>query len=198
MFYLQFVKYVFTTILVIIFIVGCSTTNTTNTKNTTNTASGQDESTAKNTVEVYLKLMESGKVEEASKHLDTDENLIDVFNYEYLDTLNEEDLNKEFFVTKEIYEGDNNEETQLEKDYGTWEEYQQYVNKNFGDKEKFETKINEDSVFIKELDSYKSYVFLYDMEIANNYGEKLYEKVEFSTEWDTTLQKFYITKIYIR
>lgn len=173
---------------VALFMVGCSE---------------QSEGGAKKVLETYLEHMEKGETEEAEVYLDDyTDNLIDVFAYEYLSTLEEEDVQ----VETTMYEGLFEESDFFKEEYGTWDNYAKEMWKLYGDNEDYVFKDEGNSItFYKKGDMKKVVTFLYDMEVANGLGNKLYKKIEFTLEWDTMRwngedfeEGFVITDIEIR
>lgn len=155
---------------------------------------GQSEGNAKKTVNSYLSLMKKGDTYEASKLLDGNDSLIDVFNYKYLDTIREEDMPFELKVLRTEFE----EGHILKNKYETWENYQEEI-KLLYRCEKCEVIVDDYHIHtLNRGNTHKKYTLLYDTEIANGLGGKLYKKVEFDVEWDVAYDKFKITNINIR
>jgi hypothetical protein len=170
----------------------------------------QSESEAKKTVEAYFELKKIGD-EFAGNYLRgnaASRDLVDVFEYEYLSTLEANEKN--------VDESDNKDEFKtfyslLDDRYSTpsWDQYTEEIHDVFGDDDDYI--ITEDNNYIevtgKKDDEIKEYTFLYDMEIANSYGDKIYKKVEITVQydyvfWDYKEEKyrdgFIITNINVR
>lgn len=155
---------------------------------------GQSEGNAKKTVNNYLSLMKKGDTYEASKLLDGNDSLIDVFNYKYLDTIREEDIEKEISVSRVDFE--NMKSNGYES--GTWEEYKEKMS-NLYTCDKCDVELYDGSIRITDGSrTHKRYTLLYDTEIANGLGNKLYKKVEFKVEWDDVYDEFKIDSIKVR
>lgn len=179
-------------LLVALMLVGCSAV-----------ASGQSEKSAKKDLEKYLEYMKVGDKDNASTYLDyyTD-SLIDVFEYKYLNLIEEEDVENRTYWSKYEYE----DGSYMQEQYGEWEEFIEHLTELYDDREEYEFEADEYSVsYWKVGDTYKKYTFLYDMEVANGLGNKLYKKVEFELEWDESRfngedleEGFIITEITIR
>jgi hypothetical protein len=142
---------------------------------------GQTETAAKKDLEKYLALMQKGDQDTAENFLSFGvDNLIDVFNYKYLSTLDENDLPVTNTMTFEAY---NNSEY-IKKEYPTWKQYKNFIKNTFGNVEGYVIEDNRSEItYYKEGETFKEYTFLYNMEIANGGGEKIYKKVEFTLEW---------------
>ncbi|WP_462410491.1 hypothetical protein [Neobacillus sp. Marseille-QA0830] len=148
----------------------------------------QSESKARDTVENYLELKKNGDLSSSEYIRYTSKDLIDVFNYKYLNTLKD---------TEEKYtESDNKDEFEAfyalqpndSQTNPTWEQYVDRIHDKFGDDDNYFVSENGDSIEVtSNKDNTKSYTFLYDMEIANMGGSKIFKKVEFDVDYDYTL-----------
>jgi hypothetical protein len=170
----------------------------------------QSESEARKTVEDYFELKKIGD-EFAGNYLRgeaSNRDLVDVFEYEYLNTLDKNE--------KKVNESDNKDEFEtfyalLSERYSTpsWDQYTEEIHDVFGDDDDYI--IIEDANNIEVTgnkdDEIKEYTFLYNMEIANSYGDKIYKKVELTVQYDyvfwdykkeTYRDGFIITNINVR
>jgi hypothetical protein len=166
-------------------------------------STGTTETAAKKDLEKYFQAMIKGDEDIAENYLaiGTD-NLLDVFEYEYLNTIKENDLPVINTMTFEEF----SESEYLQKEYPTFKSYRNYIKDTFGDVEGYV--IEEDTgeiTYYKKGETVKEYVMLYNMEIANGGGEKIYKKVEFTLQWtedrwngDDFEEGFEITDITIR
>lgn len=165
-------------------------------------AGGQSESRARDALETYLDLMKNGDTDKAGHYLEETDNLIDVFDYKYLNTTSEKEDFFRFYMTKSEYI----DSPVFIKQYGTWNSFVDSINKDFGDSKNFVIKGTDDDIsYYDKTDKKKVYKFLYDMQVANGLGNKLYKKIEFTVEyshdfWDGKDIKdgFVITNIDIR
>jgi hypothetical protein len=166
-------------------------------------STGTTETAAKKDLNKYMSAMEKGDQDTARNYLATGtDNLLDVFNYEYLDKIEENDLPVKTTMTYEEYK----DSEYLQKDYKTWKQYKKYIKEVFGNTENYI--VEEDTgeiTYYKKGETVKEYVMLYNMEIANGGGEKIYKKVEFTLQWtedrwngDDFEKGFEITDITIR
>ena len=150
-------------ILIPILLVGCS----------------NEESKARDTVEKYLKALKMG--EDVDLYLDTREGLIDVFDWEYLRSLEVDQIKDTRSYDREYYE-------MFEKDFfDTFDDFKENEIEWFSrSHDNFE--IIENSYDRLELWDGESYIdnhkFLYNVELANELGQKLFKKVEFYVEFD--------------
>ena len=170
-------------ILIPILLVGCS----------------NEESKARDTVEKYLKALKMG--EDVDLYLDTREGLIDVFDWEYLRSLEVDQIKDTRSYDREYYE-------MFEKDFfDTFDDFKENEIEWFSrSHDNFE--IIENSYDRLELWDGESYIdnhkFLYNVELANELGQKLFKKVEFYVEFDHIyyngdfVEGYVIKDIYIR
>lgn len=161
-------------------------------------ACGSEESQARKTVEKYMDAVKMGEDFEQFRAF---EGFYDVFDYEYLRTLDEREVKDTGKISYDIWE-------LVYKDkYPTWEEYKKYEIESlklaWEDLEIIEE--NDEEVVYWDGKSYKTiYTFLYNVEIANKIGEKLYKKAEFTVEpgyyWngDDMVEGWLITDLYLR
>jgi hypothetical protein len=166
-------------------------------------STGTTETAAKKDLEKYFQAMIKGDEDTAGNYLaiGTD-NLLDVFEYEYLNTIEENDLPVKTTMTYEEYK----ESEYLQKDYKTWKQYKKYIKDVFGNNENYVVEDDNGTItYYKKGETVKEYVMLYNMEIANGGGEKIYKKVEFTLQWtedrwngDDFEEGFEITDITIR
>jgi hypothetical protein len=165
----------------------------------------QSESSAKNDLETYLGHMKKGQIEDSEIYLEKDvDNLIDVFNYEYLELIDEDEEEIKYSITKREYK----EDKTLTDEYGDYENYVKHIKDLYKNDKQY--KIEEETrpysiTWYKIGETKKIYTFLYDMEIANGAGNKLYKKIEFTLDWadrrwngEDYEQGFIITDIDIR
>jgi hypothetical protein len=142
---------------------------------------GQTETAAKKDLEKYFSAMSKGDQDTAENYLSIGtDNLLDVFEYEYLSTIEENDLPVTNTMSFEAY---NNSEY-IKKEYPRWKDYKNYIKDAFGNNESYVVEENSNEItYYKKDETVKEYTFLYNMEIANGGGEKIYKKVEFTLEW---------------
>ena len=157
------------------------------------------ESKAKKTVEKYLEALKMG--EDVDLYLDTREGLIDVFDWEYLRSLEVDQIKDTRSYDRDYYE-------MFEKDiFDTFQEFKDKEIERFSlVHDNFE--IIENSYDRLELWDGESYIdnhkFLYNVELANELGQKLFKKVEFYVEFDHIyyngdfVEGYVIKDIYIR
>ena len=127
------------------------------------------------TVESYLKAVKNGD-ENATDFLDIGvDGLIDVFEYEYLQTLDEK---KE----KHIMEFPNEDYLENHRDeYGNYTEYKNAMKEKYPSSDVIEETYNQ--LVMWDGESYKNtHTLLYNVTLANGLGEKLYKKVEFDVQ----------------
>lgn len=163
------------------------------------TSFGGEERQARKTVENYMDAVRKGEEFDALKTL---EGFYDVFDYEYLRTL---DVRQEKDTTKFSYDVYKNFYSTT---YSTFQEYKQekieYYSALWGDLEIIEN--DHEELIIWDGESYYNvYTFLYNVEIANEFGEKIYKKAEFTVEPGTYFEEdnelvdgWVITDIYLR
>lgn len=152
------------------------------------------ENTAKGIAEDY---MDAVKLGNEYDQMEAREGFIDVFDYEYLQTLEvpeEQDTRNYDYDFWEDYYSD---------EYSTYTDYKNYYKDLYDDYEI----IHEDDRNLELWDgkSYKEiHRFLYNVEIANELGEKLYKKAEITVEpglyWngEEHLEDYVITDINLR
>lgn len=163
-----------------------------------NTASGDikdEESVAKEVVDSYLQLMKEGNIEEASEYIGhsvilPSNDLIDVFSYEYLDTMDVHTFTKTILIISKA--GLSEAEWQAEVDS---------VYKEYADSEKYEILefdakpelYLDKEIWVKDLNiTSKAYEFLYDMELADEQGNKIYKKVEITADWSLEEERYFL------
>ncbi|MGD6831440.1 hypothetical protein ACQCT5_04725 [Sutcliffiella halmapala] len=191
-------KNVLLAVILIFILVGCSSEGS---NEETITEEDNQEEIARAHLEEYLEFMKVGDLENATKYLGTTDNLLDVFEYTYLDLIEEYiEPDKTTIFRKEFLE-----DKELQKDYKNWVDMIDHYESN----EEYETFTSEDKygsvgvlIYWKEGVGNQAYKFLYDMEIANGLGNKLYKKVEFDLQYteafEGTEEGYKITKINIR
>jgi hypothetical protein len=155
------------------------------------------ESKARNTVDNYLSAIKNG--DETKVFLEDDvDGFIDVFDFEKLKSIEipkEKDIITTTYDSWKEYRSDS---------YSSFEEFKKETKEIFADYEIIEDTSDKFTYWDKK--SYKDkHKFLYNVSIANELGEKLYKKVEITTEysefvWDgENFNKGYIiTEIEIR
>jgi hypothetical protein len=162
----------------------------------------KSESSAKKDIESYLEYMKTGDTDKAKNYLDNTDSLIDVFDYKYLKTLEDKDVqvittvSKDDFINSDVYK----------KKYRRYPYYVEHIKKTFGNDKNYVVKEDTNSItYYKKGEKIKKYVLLYDTTIANNLGNKLYKKIEFHLEWKKSRYKgdgfeegFVITDFNIR
>lgn len=163
------------------------------------TSFGGEERQARKTVEKYMDAVRKGEEFDAIKTL---EGFYDVFDYEYLRTL---DVRQEEDTTR--FSRDHWEFAYKET-FPTWQEFKEYeidVYKSNWDTIKIIKDTDEELVIWDGESYYNVYVFLYNVEIANEFGEKIYKKAEFTVEPGTYFDEsnelvdgWVITDIYLR
>ncbi|MDC3412498.1 hypothetical protein [Terrihalobacillus insolitus] len=161
--------------------------------------SNDQESQAINVSENYMEAVKTGG--EVDKYLETNEGFIDVFDYDYLKTI---ETDKE----KDLQTFDYNLYTDVYADeYPTFEEYKEFELDILEklDKPYEIIKDNGEELVVWDGESYKEiYKLLYNVEIANELGQKIYKKAEITiepgmVEIDGDFEKRYvITNIYLR
>lgn len=135
------------------------------------------ESLAKDTAEAYMEAVQKGEdFEEISYTADT---FHDVFDYEYLKTIEERKYKYTILITYANWES-MHEDGKI-PEYNTYEKYKDYQKNNF---ENYKVLVDNDEYLeLWDGESYKyDYVLLYNVEIANEEGEKIYKKAEISLE----------------
>jgi hypothetical protein len=139
------------------------------------------ESAAKRDVNKYFEAMRNGDQDTAINYLSTEtDNLLDVFNYDYLSTLEENDLPVKTTMTGQEFI----DSEYLKEQYSTFPKYKKFIKESFGNNNNYVVEDEGDSIsYYKKGETVKEYVFLYNMEIANGAGEKIYKKVEFTLQW---------------
>ncbi|OIU71536.1 hypothetical protein [Rossellomorea aquimaris] len=166
----------------------------------------QSESNAKDAVETYMDLVKEGDLKQYMYISSQTNEFYDVFDYEYLSTLEENDIKYEESDTRDEFDAFYNSITDDTYPSPTWEENMERVQDRFGDDNDFIVDSDEDGfeVTSKEKD-FKQYKFLYNTEIANATGSKIYKKVEFTVEYQYDIwngkeytEGFVIKKLNIR
>jgi uncharacterized protein YqfB (UPF0267 family) len=160
---------------------------------------GQTKTAAKKTLENYLSEMKQGNTDKAYKYLSIDtDSLIDVFDYKYLRTLDEKDIPVKTTMTLEEFE----DSSVYKQEYLTFKRYKKHIQEIFGASDDYVVKADQESIsYYKKGETIKQYTFLYNMTVANELGNKLYKKVEFTLLWNESAGKhgqFEITDITIR
>ena len=140
------------------------------------------EGVAKERLEEYLEFMKVGDLENAKKYLATTDNFLDVFNYTYLDLLEEYLVPEKTTVLRSEFL----ENKELQKEHKNWV----YMVDHYRNSDEYETFTSNDKygsigvlIYWKEGTGDQAYKFLYDMEIANGLGNKIYKKVEFDLQF---------------
>ncbi|MFB1098193.1 hypothetical protein [Terribacillus sp. JSM ZJ617] len=137
-----------------------------------------NEDLAKEAAENYMEMVKKGE-ERSQIYLLTSDNFHDVFSYEYIDTLNEKSEKDTLSLSYSMYENVGQEK------FSTYEEFKNY-NKSDYQKEHGNIEILEDNEKNLELwdgKTYKDvYTLLYNVEIANEEGQKSYKKAEITLE----------------
>ena len=165
------------------------------------------ENQAKKTAEGYMNAVKQGDQYEA---FDADVGFIDVFDYEYLQTLEESQEKDTTGWTYEMWEsvyGDASDPL-----YPSFESYKEseleYIESQSASGKKYEV-IQNDNQALEYWDgeSYNDvFKFLYNVEIANETGQKVYKKAEITVKEglvrdekkDEYVDGFVITEVYIR
>ena len=159
------------------------------------------EEMARKHLEEYLEFMKTGDLENAAKYLATNDTLIDVFEFTYLDTTEEYLVPEKTTILRSQFL----EDSDLQKEYVSWVDMVEHFQEN----DEYETFTSNDKYDTVSLLIYweagsgvQAYKFLYDMEIANGLGNKLFKKVEFdlqyTEEFNGTEEGYKITKLNIR
>jgi hypothetical protein len=143
--------------------------------------------------------MKQGNTDKAYKYLSIDtDSLIDVFDYKYLRTIKEKDIPVKTTMTLDEF----NNSSVFKEEYYTFRGYKKHIKEIFGNSNDYVIEEELESItFYKKGETIKQYTFLYDMQLANEIGNKLYKKVEFTLQWDELEGKhgaFEITDITIR
>lgn len=127
------------------------------------------------------------------------EGFIDVFDYEYLQTIEAEEKKKTVKLTRERWERSE------DPNYPTFEDYKDFYIQLI-DNEDYEILQDTDQVFeYWEIDDYYNvFTFLYNVEIADEVGQKIYKKAEITVEYgmhqadEEYVYGYYISDIYLR
>jgi hypothetical protein len=162
------------------------------------------ENEAKKTAEGYMDAVKQGDEYEGFKAA---EGFIDVFNYEYLQTLEESQEKATTERTYEMWESLYADDP--EALYPTYEDYVKddlELIKSTGDKYEIIQNDTEALIYWDGESYYDVYTFLYNVEIANEAGQKVYKKAEITVEEglvkdkkkDEYVDGFVITEVYIR
>ena len=139
------------------------------------------ENKAKKDVDNYLHAMKTGDISTSEMYLRDVDNFINVLGYTYLRS-NEVELKKNIV---EWWKYTYDDSPHLQDEYGTWDEFLEYLRVTYGNSDTHEI-INDNPMFFTawKIDDYvEVYEFVYDMEITNGLGQKVYQKVYFTTEW---------------
>lgn len=142
------------------------------------------ESAAKRDINKYFEAMIKGDQETARNYLAVGtDNLLDVFSYDYLSTIEENDLPVKFTLTADEFI----KMDIVKEQYGTFPKYVKHIQELYGNDENYVVEESEGEMsyisYYKKGETVKEYVFLYNMEIANGGGEKIYKKVEFTLQY---------------
>jgi hypothetical protein len=166
------------------------------------------EDRAKKTAEEYMDAVKQG---DEYAGLEAEEGFIDVFNYEYLQTLDEYQEKDTRELTYDLWDsiyGDDPDAL-----YPTFEDYKKAEFESIEImQESKDTKyeiLQDDSQTLEYWDGesyYDVYTFLYNVEIANEAGQKVYKKAEITVEEglvkdkkkDEYVDGFVIAEVYIR
>ncbi|VVM35137.1 hypothetical protein [Terribacillus sp. AE2B 122] len=166
-------------------------------------SSAQGEGGARGTAEDYMDAVKSGS-DEASDYIDWEaEGFIDVFDYEYLETIDETEIQD-----TQVYSYDLWHDVYAE-DYATFDDFKEFEKELFhnvkGDYEIIQD--NQETLELWDGKSYKTkYTLLYNVEIANEFGEKIYKKAEITLSPDLVMRDgddefvegFVVSDIYLR
>lgn len=161
-------------------------------------ACGSDENKAKKAAEGY---MDSVRLGDDHDYLFPGvDGFIDLFEYEYLQTLDAPEEKETRELSRRRYElfGD---------DYSSFEEYKK-EEKEFYEFLGYTEVLTEDNdtLILWDGETYKDlYKFLYNVEIADEFGQKLYKKTEITIEKRTAIDEnderydeFTVVDIYLR
>ncbi|MCC2249060.1 hypothetical protein JUJ52_03685 [Virgibacillus sp. AGTR] len=139
-----------------------------------------EESKAKNTAEEYMDSVKNG---DEFEEIIAEEEFIDVFDYEYLKTIDEYEEKEIKTLKFSIWESVYGEES--DPLYPTFEEYKKsYIEPMEAAGKDYEIiKDNGEVLEYWDGETYKKvYELLYNVEIANELGEKIYKKAEITVE----------------
>lgn len=160
-------------------------------------ACSNPEKDAQRAAENYMDAVKMG--DEYNDHIKTGtEGFIDVFDYEYLQTLDAPKEKKTVSTTYEFYND------VFSDRYKTFAEFKETEKEIYDD---YEILRDDDTVIeFWDGESYKDiHKFLYNVEIANGLGEKIYKKAEIEVEmWfdfdedDERIDMYKVRDIYLR
>ena len=162
------------------------------------------ENEAQTTAEDYMDAVKNGNEFEA---LEATEGFIDVFGYEYLQTLNSSEEKKTRVLSYSLWESLYGDKT--DPLYPTFEEYKEAEIETQKSLDRNYEIIKDDDESLEYWDGesyYNVYEFLYNVEIANELGDKIFKKAEITVEeglvWDESKEDYVdgyvITDIYLR
>lgn len=150
------------------------------------TGCNNSEDNAKQTAEDYMDAVKNGNEFE---NIDLIEGFIDVFNYEYLQTLETEKVKDTITFDRNAWE------MSFQDEHPTFEDYKNNNKELFSDYEVLTD--NDNELEIWDGETYNNiYTLLYNVEIANEQGEKIFKKAEITVkEFE---DDYVITDIYLR
>ena len=145
------------------------------------TGCSNTEDQAKKVVDQYLQAVHDG--DEVYRYLDVGlEGLIDVIDFEYLRALETEEIKDTREYDMDFYR------RVLADEYDTFKEFREEQIDIHSDYEVLENSV--DTLILWDGESYvDNHRFLYNVELVNAAGEKLYKKVEFYVEEDLVRDK---------
>lgn len=151
-------------------------------------SNSQDE--AKKTVDGYLEAVHDGGDIYDYISIGTD-SLIDVIDYEYLRALEAEEIKDTRTYDIEFYED------VVSDSYDTYQDFKEDQKEMYDDYEVITETY--DNLILWDGESYvDNHKLLYNVELTNELGQKLYKKVEFYLEYSSYDEKYIIEEINIR
>lgn len=141
-------------------------------------------------VNAYLEASKNGESTYDFKKYGVDD-FINVLNYKYLRITNTEEHPKIVNYTYDFWE-------EYMKDiHSSWLEFKKFNLEIYGGKEGFEVLANDTKELeFKTGDYYDEYILLYDVELTNGLGQKIYKKVYFRVNNDNSDKKFVVSDIF--
>lgn len=153
-----------------------------------------DESGAKKTAEGYMDAVKMGNDFDQMEAL---EGFIDVFDYEYLHTISVNEVEDTLSISYERWKDHESEQ------FASFIDYKDYYKELFNGYEVIKDD-NEELILWDGEEINKIFTLLYNVEIANEAGEKLFKKAEITVEegsyWDgdNIQDGWIITDVYLR